>query len=63
MKQIKFKDETYWISIPANVEKIVAHFKDGHCETMNFTDILFLRPSRKKQIFLLDCYEKGELNI
>lgn len=47
-----------FIELPATIKKVVAHFKDGHTEEMGLLDFLVLKPSVKKQIVKIDCYDE-----
>lgn len=48
-----------WIDMPAGTRTIVAHYKDGHKETMALEEFLLLRNKRK--IVQIDCYKEGEV--
>lgn len=50
--------ETGWVTLPTTIKKVVAHFKSGHTEEMPLLDFLTLKPSIKKQIVKIDCYDE-----
>ncbi len=57
MTSIKFDNtETGWIEIPGTTEKIVAHFKDGHTETMELIDFATMKKRKKDLVCQIDCY-------
>lgn len=52
--------ETGWVTIPRGTKTVVAHFKDGHKETMELCQFLVLGVRKKNQITRIDCYSEGE---
>ena len=61
MKTIKFNPkETGWVSIDGDVKTIVAHFNDGHKETMSLLDFVAINKRKKNKIVQIDCYKEGE---
>lgn len=61
MKTIKFNPkETGWISIDGDVITIVAHFNDGHKETISFLDFVTISKRKYNKIVQIDCYKEGE---
>ena len=52
-------NETGWTRIDGNTKTIVAHFDDGHKETMSLID--YITAARKSQhVVQIDCYTDGE---
>lgn len=61
MKTIKFNPkETGWIRIDGGVKTIVAHFNDGHKETMSLLDFVTINKRKKNKMVQIDCYKEGE---
>lgn len=60
MKTYKIEETAGWLSIPATVKKVVAHFKDGHTEKYELIEFVTLKPKVKNSIAKIDCYEEGE---
>ena len=61
MKTIKFyPKETGWIRIDGSVKTIVAHFNDGHKETMSPLDFVTINKRKKNKIVQIDCYKEYE---
>ena len=60
MKTIKINPKkTGWTRIDGNIKTIVAHFDDGHKETMSLID--YMTAARKRQhVVQIDCYADGE---
>ena len=60
MKSIKINPkETGWTPIEGGTKTIVAHFDDGHKETMALVD--YMMAARKRQhVVQIDCYAEGE---
>lgn len=59
MKSFELSNETGWVTVPADTETIVAHFKDGHIEKMSLFDFLTMW-QRRNLMKRIDCYKKGE---
>lgn len=60
MKSYKFNDtQTGFVSIPGDTEIIVAHYEDGHEETIDVFSFVMDRKKRH-QCIMIDCYRKGE---
>lgn len=61
MKTIKtnFK-ETGWLTIDGDVKWIVAHFADGHKETLSVVSFLTLGKRKQDKLVQIDCYNEGE---
>ena len=62
MKTYELSNENGWVSIPATIKEVVAHFKDEHTEKMTLMDLLVLKPRVKNQITKIDCYEENEIS-
>lgn len=61
MKTIKFNpNETEWVSVGGDVATVVAHFNDGHKETMSLLDFVTINKRKKNKIVQIDCYKEGE---
>lgn len=61
MKSIKIDNsKTGWTEIPGATKLVVAHFKDGHKETIELMQFLTLGKRAKDSINLIDCYAEGE---
>ena len=61
MKTIKFNPkETGWIPVDGDVKMIVAHFDDGHKETMSLLDLVIMNKRKINKIMQIDCYKEGE---
>ncbi len=52
--------KTGWVEIPGTTEKIVAHFKDGHTETMHLVDYVTMKKKKKDLVCQIDCYAASE---
>lgn len=52
--------KTGWTAIKGNVQTIVAYFSDGRKETMPLLKFLTMKSSKRKRVFKIDCYTKGE---
>ena len=60
MKTIKINPkETGWTRIDGNTNTIVAHFDDGHKETMSLVDYI-TAVSKSQHVVQIDCYTEGE---
>ena len=57
MKTIELGNETGWVKIPGDTEKIVVTFKDGHQETVTLYEFL---SKRSKNIQKIECYTAEE---
>ena len=62
MKTYEVNNGAGYISLPATVKKVVAHFKDGHTEEYSLLDFLVLKVRVKKRIVSIDCYDENDLN-
>ena len=51
-------EETGWVGIPGNTEKVVVHLKNGDTLAMSLVD--FLTMGNKKNVVQIDCYSEGE---
>ena len=61
METIKLNPkETGWIFIKSDVKTIVAHFNDGHKETMPLLDFVTINKRKKNKIVQIDCYKEDE---
>jgi len=61
MKTIKINPkETGWIAIDGDVKTIVAHFNDGHEETMSLIDFVTINKRKQNKIVQIDCYKEGK---
>lgn len=52
--------KTGWTIFPGDAETIVAYFKDGHKETMEFFEYALLSKKKAAMVVKVDCYCKGE---
>lgn len=52
--------KTGWLLLPGDAEDIVAHYKDGHKETMKVWQFVALGKKQRNLITKIDCYCKGE---
>lgn len=52
--------KTGWTEIPGTTQRVVAHFKDGHKETIELMRFLTLGKRTKDSICKIDCYAEGE---
>ena len=61
MKTIKLNPkETGWIPIDGDIKTIVAHFNDGHKETMSLLCFVTISKRKRNKIMQIDCYKEGE---
>lgn len=61
MKSIKIDNsKTGWTEIPGVTQTVVAHFKDGHEETIELVELLTMGKRTKDSICQIDCYAEGE---
>lgn len=51
---------TGWVAIPPKTEKIVAHFKDGHTETISLVEYIIMGKRKKNLVNQIDCYSESE---
>ena len=54
-------NKTGWLKIDGNVSVIIAHFDDGHQETMSTVEYL-MEVEKRKHIIQIDCYTDEEMN-
>ena len=61
MKSIEVDNTvTGWTAIPPKTEKIVAHFKDGHTETISLVEYITMHKRKKNLVIRIDCYSASE---
>jgi len=51
---------TGWVAIPPTTENIVAHFKDGHTETISLVEYIMMHKRKKNLVIQIDCYSASE---
>ena len=48
-----------WMGISGDIKVIVAHYKDGHTETMKVIEFAAY-PKKRKNVIQIDCYTEEE---
>lgn len=51
-----------WMSISGDVAVIVAHYKDGHKETMKVIEFAAY-PEKRRNVIQIDCYTEDEKHL
>lgn len=51
-----------WQSISGDTAIVVAHYKDGHTETMELFEYLAY-PKRRRNVIQIDCYTEEEKHL
>ena len=61
MESIKVDNTvTGWTAIPSKTERIVAHFKDGHTETISLVEYITMPKRKYNKVIQIDCYSASE---
>lgn len=62
MVSYEFGNRTGWQSIPGDTHTTVAHFKDGHEESMSVPEFLSMG-AKQNGVVRIDCYKEGENRV